>query len=56
MRDRKLISRFDPNRKENLIKKQLSNKGGGYKDYTRLNILSTSNNEKLVENITRVNF
>ena len=29
---------------------------GGFKDYTRLNVLQTSTNEKLVENITKLNF
>jgi len=46
MHDRKLISRFDPLRKENLIKKKLSRKdSGNYKDFTRLNIYAGKNKD-----------
>ena len=38
MKNRKLISRFDPRRKEFLVKKQLQNLEN-HKDYTRINII-----------------
>ena len=49
------MSRFDPLRKENVVKKQLT-KDTAHTDYTRVNILKTSNNERLVENIANINF
>ena len=55
MKNRKLISRFDPRRKEQLVKKTLSS-SEYHKDYTRLNIFSTQNKQNMVRRIANLNF
>ena len=44
IQNKKVISRFDPFRKDRLVRKQLYNKdgaNGGHKDYTKINILKS---------------
>lgn len=52
IKNRQLISKFDPKRKEHIVKLQLTGVGNkNYRDYPRLNILETQPNEHLVKNI-----
>jgi len=55
IRNRRLISRFDPHCKEKVVKKQLGD-SHNHKDYTRINILKIQNNEALVKSIVKQNF
>ena len=56
--NKKIISKFDPLRRDNILKKQMKVKNDpmGGKDYPRINILKTSSNETLVKKIANVNF
>ena len=57
IKNRQLISRFDPNRKDNVVKKQLlGNNSHSYKDFPKLNIMKTQSHEPMVKNIAKMNF
>ena len=57
IKNRQLMSKFDPRRKEKLVRLQLTGVGSkNYKDYPRLNIFETQPNEHLVKNIVKINF
>ena len=60
MKNKLLISRFDPQRNENIVKRKLDGSKlqgkGQFKDYPRLNIFATQPNEPLVKNIAKLNF
>lgn len=53
--NKQLISRFDPRRKDLIVKKQLASQQN-HRDYTKFNILKTQKNDYLVKEITKRNF
>ena len=57
IQNKKVISRFDPFRKDRLVRMQLYNKDGSvHKDHTKINILKSQPNHAQVKSIVSLNF